>query len=165
MESRIFNKHLIELSGEDYYVGGSLISNLSVGKEMEASLNTFVNTRGFIIDGFIGDRVSFQTSFLENQAVFPNYIDSLIRTQDFVIPGQGRGRTIMIMDLIMLVHLALFLLKHQIILLFNLVMVNILLEMVIDLYYFQIILLIILFYVSIKFWKFQYTNLYCEFQV
>ena len=87
------NKHLIELSGEDYYVGGSLISNLSVGKEMEASLNTFVNTRGFIIDGFIGDRVSFQTSFLENQAVFPNYIDSLIRTQDFVIPGQGRGRT------------------------------------------------------------------------
>ena len=93
LESRIFNKHLIELSGEDYYVGGSLISNLSVGKEMEASLNTFVNTRGFIIDGFIGDRVSFQTSFLENQAVFPNYIDSLIRTQDFVIPGQGRGRT------------------------------------------------------------------------
>ena len=93
LESRIFNKHLIELSGEDYYVGGSLISNLSVGKEMEASLNTFVNTRGFIIDGFIGDRVSFQTSFLENQAIFPNYIDSLIRTQDFVIPGQGRGRT------------------------------------------------------------------------
>ena len=93
MESRIFNKHLIEVSGEDYYVGGSLISNLSLGKDTEASLNTFVNTRGFIIDGFIGDRVSFQTSFLENQAVFPNYIDSLIRTQDFVIPGQGRGRT------------------------------------------------------------------------
>ena len=90
---RIFNKHLIEISGEDYYVGGSLLSNLSVGYEDQESLNAFVNTRGFIIDGFIGDRVSFQTTFLENQAIFPNYIDSLIRTQDYVIPGQGRGRT------------------------------------------------------------------------
>ena len=93
LDYRIFNKHLIEISGEDYYVGGSLLSNLSVGYEDQESLNAFVNTRGFIIDGFIGDRVSFQTTFLENQAIFPNYIDSLIRTQDYVIPGQGRGRT------------------------------------------------------------------------
>ena len=93
LDYRIFNKHIIEISGEDYYVGGSLLSNLSVGYEYQESLNAFVNTRGFIIDGFIGDRVSFQTTFLENQAIFPNYIDSLIRTQDYVIPGQGRGRT------------------------------------------------------------------------
>ena len=95
LEYRIFNKHLVEISGEDYYVGGSLTSNLSLGFEEQESLNTFVNTRGFIIDGFIGNRVSFQTTFLENQAVFPNYLDSLIRSSvhDFVIPGQGRGRT------------------------------------------------------------------------
>ena len=91
---RIFNKHLIEISGEDYYVGGSILSNLSIGYEEQELLNTFVNTRGFIIDGFIGDRVSFQTTFFENQAIFPNYIDSLINSsvQAFVIPGQGRGR-------------------------------------------------------------------------
>ena len=93
LSARLFNKHLIEISGKDYYVGASLISNLTYGNEIEESLKTFTNTRGFIIDGYIGQRISFQTSFVENQAIFPNYIDSLIRTQDFVIPGQGRGRT------------------------------------------------------------------------
>ena len=78
MDYRIFNKHLIEISGEDYYIGGSLTSNLSLGFEEQESLNTFVNTRGFIIDGFIGSKVSFQTMFFENQAVFPNYVDSLL---------------------------------------------------------------------------------------
>ena len=93
LSARLFNKHLIEISGEDYYVGASLLSNLSYGNEMEESLRTFTNTRGFVIDGYIGQSISFQTSFVENQAVFPNYIDSLIRTQDFVVPGQGWGRT------------------------------------------------------------------------
>ena len=78
LSARLFNKHLIEISGKDYYVGASLISNLTYGNEIEESLKTFTNTRGFIIDGYIGQRISFQTSFVENQAVFPNYIDSLI---------------------------------------------------------------------------------------
>ena len=72
MESRIFNKHLIELSGEDYYVGGSLISNLSVGKELEASLNTFVNTRGFIIDGLLVISV-FSNLIFRKSSIFPLY--------------------------------------------------------------------------------------------
>ena len=93
LSSKFLNKHLIEISGEDYHVGASLVSNFTYGKERRESLNTFTNTRGFIIDGYIGERISFQTSFVENQAVFPNYIDSIIRVQDFVIPGQGRGRT------------------------------------------------------------------------
>ena len=91
--SRIFNKHLIEINGDDYHIGASLLSDFTYGHESEKSLSTFVNTRGFLIDGYIGERISFQTSFVENQAVFPNYVDSLIRTQDYVIPGQGRGRT------------------------------------------------------------------------
>lgn len=92
---RLFNKHLILLEGEGYKISGSLLSNLSLGYEKEESQKTFTNTRGFIIDGFIGSKVSFQTSFVENQSVFPNYVDSLIRTpiHDYVIPGQGRGRT------------------------------------------------------------------------
>ena len=62
---------------------------------MNRRQNTFTNTRGFIIDGHIGSKVSFHTSFVENQSIFPNYIDSMIRTptNDYVIPGQGRGRS------------------------------------------------------------------------
>ena len=95
LSHRIFNKHLMRIKGQDYLVNASLISNLALGYESYDSKNTFTNTRGFLIDGYIGDKLSFQTSFVENQSVFPNYLDSLIKTptQDYVIPGQGRGRT------------------------------------------------------------------------
>ena len=92
---RLFNKHLILIEGKGHKISGSLLSNLSLGYEKEESQQTFTNTRGFVINGLIGSKVSFHTSFVENQSVFPNYIDSLIRTSihDYVIPGQGRGRT------------------------------------------------------------------------
>ena len=95
LNHRFLNKHLISIKGQDYLVNASIISNLALGYESYDSKNTFTNTRGFLIDGYIGDKLSFQTSFVENQSVFPNYVDSLIRTstQDYVIPGQGRGRT------------------------------------------------------------------------
>ena len=95
LSHRFFNKHLMRIKGQDYLINASLISNLALGYESYDSKNTFTNTRGFLIDGYIGDKLSFQTSFVENQSVFPNYVDSLIRTptQDYVIPGQGRGRT------------------------------------------------------------------------
>lgn len=95
LSHRFFNKHLMRIKGQDYLINASLISNLALGCESYDSKNTFTNTRGFLIDGYIGDKLSFQTSFVENQSVFPNYVDSLIRTptQGFVIPGQGRGRT------------------------------------------------------------------------
>ena len=92
---RLFNKHLILIEGKGHKISGSLLSNLSLGYEKEESQQTFTNTRGFVINGLIGSKVSFHTSFVENQSVFPNYIDSLIRTpiHGGVIPGQGQGRT------------------------------------------------------------------------
>ncbi len=87
---KMFSEHLILLKGEDYKVIASPIINLSKGKETKEGKNTFTNTRGYIIEGDLGKRISFFSSFLENQSVFPNYLDAYIRKN--VVPGQGYQR-------------------------------------------------------------------------
>lgn len=51
----------------------------------------YINTRGITAHGDIGTRVSFETSFYENQAFFPGYIKDFAEGTQ-VIPGQGRWK-------------------------------------------------------------------------
>ncbi|GAB4142927.1 MAG: hypothetical protein Fur0041_18010 [Bacteroidia bacterium] len=53
--------------------------------------NLYINTRGVTARGDIGSKISFETSFWENQAYFPAYIDSFALKYG-VIPGQGRWK-------------------------------------------------------------------------
>jgi len=88
---KMFSEHLIIMNGDDYKVSASPIINFSIGKESIEGLGTFVNTRGIIVEGDLGKTISFYTSFAENQAVFPNYIDAFIR-KNKIVPGQGYAR-------------------------------------------------------------------------
>lgn len=88
---KLFSEYLIVIKGEDYFVTASPIINFSKGKETIGEVNTFTNTRGFVIEGDIGKTVSFYSSFTENQAIFPNYLDANIKHTK-VIPGQGYAR-------------------------------------------------------------------------
>ena len=88
---KTFSEHLIVLEGDDYKVIASPIINLSKGKELIDSKNTFTNSRGYLIEGDLGKKISFSTSFVENQAIFPNYLDESIRKNN-VVPGQGYAR-------------------------------------------------------------------------
>ena len=88
---KIFSEHFILLKGEGYKVIASPIINLSKGKEFVDEKNTFTNTRGFIVEGDLGKKISFFSSFAENQSIFPNYIDAHIR-DNRVVPGQGYAR-------------------------------------------------------------------------
>lgn len=83
-------EHLFIARSEDYKLIASPIINFGRGKEEDRY--TFVNTRGFVIEGDIGDRLSFSSSFLENQASFPMYLDDHIRKNWQIVPGQGKGR-------------------------------------------------------------------------
>ena len=76
---KLFSEHFIILKGEDYKVLASPIINLSKGKEVNEGKNTFANTRGFLIEGDLGKKISFFSSFVENQSVFPNYADNFIK--------------------------------------------------------------------------------------
>jgi hypothetical protein len=88
---KIFSEHFILLKGEDYRVIASPIINFSNGKEFIEKKNTFTNTRGFIVEGDLGKKISFFSSFAENQSIYPNYIDAHIR-DNRVVPGQGYAR-------------------------------------------------------------------------
>ena len=79
------------MEGDDYKVTVSPIINFSKGKELDESKGTFENTRGYIIEGNLGRTISFATSFAENQAIFPNYLDAYIRDKN-IVPGQGYAR-------------------------------------------------------------------------
>ncbi len=88
---KMFSEHLIIMNGDDYKVSASPIINFSIGKESIEGLGTFVNTRGIVAQGDLGKTISFYTSFAENQAIFPNYIDAFIG-KNKIIPGQGYAR-------------------------------------------------------------------------
>ncbi|CAN5898200.1 hypothetical protein BH11BAC7_BH11BAC7_18470 [soil metagenome] len=51
----------------------------------------YVNTRGINAHGNIGTKISFETSFYENQGFFPTYIKDFANATQ-VIPGQGRWK-------------------------------------------------------------------------
>jgi len=88
---KMFSEHLIIMNGDDYKVSASPIINFSIGKESIEGLGTFVNTRGIVVQGDLGKTISFYTSFSENQAVFPNYVDAFVM-KNKVVPGQGYAR-------------------------------------------------------------------------
>jgi len=88
---KIFSEHFILLKGNGYTVIASPIINFSKGKEFVDKKNTFTNTRGFIVEGDLGKKISFFSSFYENQSIFPNYIDAYIH-DNRVVPGQGYAR-------------------------------------------------------------------------
>ncbi len=103
----LFKKHLFELKGDGYFLTISPAFNFSLGTDLQDTTNTRLtrNTRGFLIEGDLLDKVSFSTSFYENQATFARYASHYYAnlgelylkpagysTQNAVIPGEGRTK-------------------------------------------------------------------------
>ena len=92
---KLFKENLIILDKPDIYFTIDPIFNFLGGKDISDTSNNsmYQNTRGLMIKGYFGKKVSFYTSFLENQARFPDYISKFINNND-VVPGSGRVKTI-----------------------------------------------------------------------
>jgi len=89
---KLFQEHLLEFRNEDYNVFIDFLPDFQVGKTRTGSKNTWLNTRGARIQANIGRNFYFESSFYENQGVFPYYLDSYIRNQR-VVPGQGEVKS------------------------------------------------------------------------
>lgn len=89
----VFYNHFIQFQpkGERFSLRIDPIINLEKGKDFADTLgkNLFVNTRGVVASGFVGEKVYFETMFAENQATFPNYLYNYSQVSK-IIPGQGR---------------------------------------------------------------------------
>jgi len=91
--NKVFNENLIILNKEGLQLTIDPVFNFEIGKDIinKDSINKskFVNTRGLQVEGSIGNKFSFFTTFYENQATFIGYLDSNIR-KTTVVPGQGQ---------------------------------------------------------------------------
>jgi len=92
LSRKLFHEHLIQLSGKDYELTIDPVVNFQGGITQGSDAINYVNTRGFTLEGRLGKKVTFRSSYLENQAVFPGYVSQFATFRD-VVPGQGHQRT------------------------------------------------------------------------
>ena len=77
-----------EVDVHDFYLRVNPVFHLAIGRESEEGVTTFTNQRGITLRGGVGQNVFFQTSVLDNQIRYPNYINAFTG-QYGVIPGAG----------------------------------------------------------------------------
>ena len=93
---KLWNENLVAIQGEGYWFTMNPILDLRVGKDLDSELsNTFVNTRGVLVQGELGEELSFSASIFESQGRFADYYNqyaSSIRPSGgnpAIIPGIG----------------------------------------------------------------------------
>lgn len=92
---KLFHNNFIELDTGLVRITIDPIINFEIGSEyvddVKADYTPYKNTRGFIVKANLGEQVSFESSFRENQVVLPSYLDQ--RTEDSEVAyGQGRWK-------------------------------------------------------------------------
>ncbi|NNK27539.1 MAG: gliding motility protein RemB, partial [Flavobacteriaceae bacterium] len=93
---KLWNEHLVQLKGKDYWFTIDPIFDFSVGKNTDSDHDgTFTNTRGVYIQGGLGKKLNFSASIFESQGRFPDYFNQFAESlkpfgpDPGVIPGRG----------------------------------------------------------------------------
>ena len=96
---KLWNEHLVQLQGKDYWFTLDPILDLQVGKDTEADFSsTYNNTRGIFIQGGLGEKFSFSASVFESQGRFADYVNRYSESikafgpDPAIIPGRGIGK-------------------------------------------------------------------------
>jgi hypothetical protein len=94
---KLYRDHLLILRKDDVHITADPLFQFEFGHDFGdrtayPDTNRFYhNIRGFWLRGDIGPRFSFETMFLESQAVVPQYLFLRVRDQR-VVSGQGRSK-------------------------------------------------------------------------
>lgn len=93
---KLWNEHLVQLQGEDYWFTVDPILDLQVGKDTDADFgSTYNNTRGFMVQGGLGKKLNFYASVFESQGRFADYVNRYAESlkafgpDPAIIPGRG----------------------------------------------------------------------------
>ena len=86
---KLYREHLIVSKESDHFISVDPLFNFNFGSSDGSK--TWINTRGALIEGDLGGKVSFSSRFYENQGKYPEFIDTFIRANR-VLPGQARVR-------------------------------------------------------------------------
>src|SRR5690554_6262288 len=92
---KLLNEHMVTIKGKDYWITLDPGVDLQVGKDLEADLNTYNNTRLVYTQGGIGDKLSFFAVIYESQGRFADYFNRYAESirpyggNPAIIPGRG----------------------------------------------------------------------------
>ncbi|KAF5048208.1 hypothetical protein DSECCO2_452510 [anaerobic digester metagenome] len=84
---KLLSEHLIILDTNIYTITIDPVVDFRVGREDGRS--NYKNTRGYILNGLIGDKLSVRSEFYETQTTLPEYAAAWVDTMKF-IPGMIR---------------------------------------------------------------------------
>jgi hypothetical protein len=84
----VFNRSLVQFKKDDFSFTIDPLFNFELGKGSDNTENSWINTRGIMVNAQLGKTVSVSTSFYENQAMFNDFRRDLV-SKNRVIPGQG----------------------------------------------------------------------------
>lgn len=85
----LWTNHTLGLDSTEFQLYADPLFAFQAGQDLQTNNTTYLNSRGLQIIGNFGNKVSFYTSFWENQGSFVSYADSFI-TKNNVAPGWGR---------------------------------------------------------------------------
>lgn len=95
-EKKLWNEHMVQLKGEDYWFTVDPILDLQFGIESNLENNkTYNNTRGVLIQGGLGSKLNFYSSIFESQGRFADYVNRYAESlkafgpDPAIIPGRG----------------------------------------------------------------------------
>ncbi|WP_298550027.1 gliding motility protein RemB [uncultured Algibacter sp.] len=93
---KLWNEHLVQLQGEDYWFTVDPILDLEFGIDSNLENNkTYNNTRGFLVQGGLGKKLNFYASVFESQGRFADYVNRYAESlkafgpDPAIIPGRG----------------------------------------------------------------------------
>jgi hypothetical protein len=84
----LFNTNLITINKKDFGFTIDPLFDFGYGYDFAKDRFTWVNTRGFLVEGYLGSNFAFSTRFYETQAKLPLWIDNYVRDRN-AVPGQG----------------------------------------------------------------------------
>lgn len=87
---KLWNEHLVNVQGKDFWITLDLPIDLQLGKDNEG-VSTFNNTRALQINGGITKKVNFSTTFYESQGRFATYFNEYA---ELIKPAGGNPATI-----------------------------------------------------------------------
>ncbi|GLB50674.1 gliding motility protein RemB [Neptunitalea lumnitzerae] len=92
---KFWNEHFATVTGEDYWMAFDIVADLRLGRDTYSSTSTYNNTRAVQIQGGLGKKLNFYTSFYESQGRFASYFNDYAESMapdggnPAIIPGRG----------------------------------------------------------------------------
>lgn len=92
---KLWNEHMITIKGEDYWITIDPGVDLQAGKDFDAEIDTYNNTRLAYAQGGLGKNIGFFTAIYESQGRFAGYFNRFAESirpdggNPAIIPGRG----------------------------------------------------------------------------